>query len=665
MTSPLDLLNSLMALLPQQQANTAPSQDEAAGGFSSLLDAVMTEEAQTTEASDVPAEVLLAQTSTTIATQTPPQPLPDVHPGTEGAPSPEAGTVSLNGTDAVDLPTEDAPPAEAETTTRPALAAQPIIRLTVSAPQSDDPATTSEVAAESEVAAPAAASQETLKASATTSSEETQETPQAEGKEKKPSSRTEKAAGKETEKATHTQENRSERADAAHAAAQERKAESTVSEKQDGAAQQPETLPTPAGKPPLHAMAETAARVVFQMQQQAPATPSVPGAEEGKNKPSAPQGLSDITSQADLPRGLSQAIQHAAPQALQNSRALQFAQSLPLTTSPAPLANEIATELPQVAPALQSEVTADIPTTPEIPAIAPESLADLPQTQQAPTLATPALGGLAAQVNTQIPAAQTFSLPAQAATLSEDVEMETVEVVSNSGEATPSTPPESPESAFSMPEASTPQAGLAPMHVTGSAAPTQDVTPEAEIPVFRPQGEGVTEQVVEGTQFSLKAGHRELTLKLNPHNLGEVRVNLATDAQQQVHARFIATSPETREILQQELQTLKTSLEAQGVQVGRLTVVIAGEGASNTQDRSQQQQHHSQSQQQQTSQQMAGDARQQPQQQQQAFQQFAQSQRTSHYASGPRPRGGPEPLPSTPAAEPPARSHDGRVSILA
>ncbi len=108
---------------------------------------------------------------------------------------------------------------------------------------------------------------------------------------------------------------------------------------------------------------------------------------------------------------------------------------------------------------------------------------------------------------------------------------------------------------------------------------------------YIPQAADIADQVVEGTQYSLKSGHKELTIKLNPEHLGEVRVNLSSNAQQILSARLIASSAEAHEQLQNQIHTLKQSLEAQGVQVDRITVVLAGDTQNQTQhDRSQHQQ---------------------------------------------------------------------------
>jgi flagellar hook-length control protein FliK len=111
--------------------------------------------------------------------------------------------------------------------------------------------------------------------------------------------------------------------------------------------------------------------------------------------------------------------------------------------------------------------------------------------------------------------------------------------------------------------------------------------------VFVPSAAHPADQVVEGTVYSMKNGHQELVIRLNPDNLGEVRVNLSTSGNGSLSARLIASSAESHEALQSHLSHLKSALEAQGVQLERLSVVIAGqaESSSQTGQQGQSQQH--------------------------------------------------------------------------
>lgn len=94
-------------------------------------------------------------------------------------------------------------------------------------------------------------------------------------------------------------------------------------------------------------------------------------------------------------------------------------------------------------------------------------------------------------------------------------------------------------------------------------------------------GTSAVDQVVNAATFSVQNGRKEVTLQLNPHELGDVRVRLSSDSANQVSARLIAATAEAHELLSQQIDGLQKSLEAQGIRVERIQVVLAGEGAQN------------------------------------------------------------------------------------
>lgn len=123
-----------------------------------------------------------------------------------------------------------------------------------------------------------------------------------------------------------------------------------------------------------------------------------------------------------------------------------------------------------------------------------------------------------------------------------------------------------------------------------------------KLPTFISPATNPADQVADGAVYSVKNGHKELILKLNPDNLGEVRINLISHGNNGVSARLIASNPESHALLKTQAEALKTSLEAQGIQVERLSVVLAGhaESSANTgsqKDSSQQSQQFQQQQQ--------------------------------------------------------------------
>lgn len=136
-------------------------------------------------------------------------------------------------------------------------------------------------------------------------------------------------------------------------------------------------------------------------------------------------------------------------------------------------------------------------------------------------------------------------------------------------------------SSFAPADASGSAPSVVPVAAGNPSTPASlSAAPEAgSAPVFTPSAESLTDQVVEGTAYGAKNGQKELTIRLNPHNLGEVRVNLISrdigNGATELSARLIATSAESHEALQQQINQLKDSLEVQGVRVDRLTVIMA------------------------------------------------------------------------------------------
>ncbi|MEM0951567.1 MAG: flagellar hook-length control protein FliK [Cyanobacteria bacterium P01_H01_bin.74] len=94
--------------------------------------------------------------------------------------------------------------------------------------------------------------------------------------------------------------------------------------------------------------------------------------------------------------------------------------------------------------------------------------------------------------------------------------------------------------------------------------------------IFQSTATSPGDQVVEGTVYSAQNGNKSLSIRLNPDNLGDVRVNLVSGSNKQLTARFIASSAETQQLLQSQADSLKSNLEAQGVRVDKVSVLLAG-----------------------------------------------------------------------------------------
>lgn len=130
-----------------------------------------------------------------------------------------------------------------------------------------------------------------------------------------------------------------------------------------------------------------------------------------------------------------------------------------------------------------------------------------------------------------------------------------------------------------------------------TANATQTMPPPTE--AVRVPGNTVAEQAMNGLNMSMQAGKKEITLQLNPENLGQLRVNLSSNSSQQVTARFIANNLDAQQELQSQIENLKQALEKQGIQVGQITVTMNNAEAGNARNAQQEQQNFFQQQQQQ------------------------------------------------------------------
>jgi hypothetical protein len=191
-----------------------------------------------------------------------------------------------------------------------------------------------------------------------------------------------------------------------------------------------------------------------------------------------------------------------------------------------------------------------------------------------------------------------------------------------------------------------------------------------KVPQFVSSAVDPADQVVDGTVYSVKNGHQELILKINPDNLGEVRINLTSRGENGLNARLIASNPESHALLKTQVNTLKASLEAQGVHVERLSVVLAGQTETSS-NAGKQEQPQSQYPQQQSSSASQQQSFQQPEQNLNAFfqsggsypnkQGFAQNPGSGGY----RQSGAGNDTPSSIPESPIRRNDNGSVSVLA
>lgn len=81
----------------------------------------------------------------------------------------------------------------------------------------------------------------------------------------------------------------------------------------------------------------------------------------------------------------------------------------------------------------------------------------------------------------------------------------------------------------------------------------------------------ILDQVQEGAFKRLSQGRSQLTLQLNPHNLGTVNVMLQVK-NKDVQAIIKAENPETAKVIAEQLEVVKQALEEQGLKVEKLEV---------------------------------------------------------------------------------------------
>jgi flagellar hook-length control protein FliK len=247
-----------------------------------------------------------------------------------------------------------------------------------------------------------------------------------------------------------------------------------------------------------------------------------------------------------------------------------------------------------------------IPLTEEFEAVAEPMFMEL---AEAETLPNPVVSSLAAQSAETDPQSDTMLNKAL-----QDPNLETAAVKTESPMPQPDTSsggssseqhPQQGEAGFKLPESFqdvqvTVQGGEAfqvqqpPVNAANAA---QTMPPPTE--TVRVPGNTVAEQAMNGLNMSMQAGKKEITLQLNPENLGQLRVNLSSNSSQQVTARFIANNVDAQQELQSQIENLKQALEKQGIQVGQITVTMNNAEAGNARNAQQEQQNFFQQQQQQ------------------------------------------------------------------
>ena len=108
-----------------------------------------------------------------------------------------------------------------------------------------------------------------------------------------------------------------------------------------------------------------------------------------------------------------------------------------------------------------------------------------------------------------------------------------------------------------------------------TSAPPQPSQAEAVRPDSHEQ---VARQVQEQlTGYSLKQGNDQITLKLSPDHLGDIKVNLSLE-DQHLKVQIVTETTTARDSLLQHVDSLKESLARQNISIDKFDVTTGGGG---------------------------------------------------------------------------------------
>ncbi|MDL2293594.1 flagellar hook-length control protein FliK [Ruminococcaceae bacterium OttesenSCG-928-D13] len=93
----------------------------------------------------------------------------------------------------------------------------------------------------------------------------------------------------------------------------------------------------------------------------------------------------------------------------------------------------------------------------------------------------------------------------------------------------------------------------------------QPLTTEAEQPLPAPEF-----QLTQAVDQALKAGEEQLTVKLNPEELGEVTIQLTKSAEGSMQLTIVAQNPETQALLADQIDAMRVVMKPLDVEVGSI-----------------------------------------------------------------------------------------------
>jgi len=91
-------------------------------------------------------------------------------------------------------------------------------------------------------------------------------------------------------------------------------------------------------------------------------------------------------------------------------------------------------------------------------------------------------------------------------------------------------------------------------------------------------------QVVEQAKVFVDENRSEMVMQLRPESLGKLTLKIVTE-NGIVAAKFVAESQQVKQILESNMQTLKDSLEKQGMSIQNVSVSVGQEGSQNSSQR--------------------------------------------------------------------------------
>lgn len=109
---------------------------------------------------------------------------------------------------------------------------------------------------------------------------------------------------------------------------------------------------------------------------------------------------------------------------------------------------------------------------------------------------------------------------------------------------------------------------------------TLDVTTKEEMPKDTSKAD-ILNQVQDKMQTMNKNGVSKIQIALTPEKLGKINIEII-QSKEGVSAKMIAETAQVKEVLEKNLDSLKSGLASQGVNVNNITVKVAGTNSSNT-----------------------------------------------------------------------------------